>query len=121
MWNRLIAKATVNAFLRPREFIVVKDRRHQSLFGQSRRYPRRIAGDPTPPPLLRYQRRCATAASEIHHQVARISGHKHAPLDEFFPSLHHIQPGLSSSLLCPAILKGHEGKIVVEQLVIRVS
>ena len=60
-------------------------RAHDSGTGQRQRHARGVNRDPSATPLLCDIGRSAGPACGIHHQIARISGHKYATLQPPLP------------------------------------
>src|SRR5690606_9862132 len=81
MGDGAVAESAGNALLRPGQFIVLEDGRHEALLGQSDSYARRVAGDPATSPLFGDVGRGATAAGGVENQVTRVGSHENAAFD----------------------------------------
>ena len=65
--------------------------REQPLPRERKRHPRRVRGDPTPPPLLRTISRRPGAAGGIKYEVARVRCHKDTSLNDLGVRLDNIR------------------------------
>jgi hypothetical protein len=91
------------SFARISENVVGKPRPHDPLPRKRERHSRGINCDPPPPPLLGDKGTRPRPTGRIKHEITRVRGHEHAPLNSGGCSLHHVDLWIRSALYSPDV------------------